>query len=209
VNGALSSWKTSLFWNNTWIMGCTWLPNLSTYSLAVIQPWRVIMGPTEYCTKPSQNLPCVSLLEPGIPDCRLPWLFYNRKLFLMQETARKTTHLTISRTFPVVWCPGFMVVIPSFMHLSITFSNQRFRNCSPTVDAGYVKLTLDSFCESRVKMNIQFCCHLWFFKTILLNVQLPLSVNVDFCPLLLFTDSLPMIHVCQHNLRNCRSRFTL
>jgi hypothetical protein len=33
--------------------------------------------------KPSQNLPRVSLLEPGIPDCRLPWLFSKRKLFLM------------------------------------------------------------------------------------------------------------------------------
>jgi hypothetical protein len=47
--GALSSCKTvSLLGNNVWIMGCTWLSNLSTYSLAVFQPWRVIMGPTEY-----------------------------------------------------------------------------------------------------------------------------------------------------------------
>jgi hypothetical protein len=67
---AVSSWKTaSLFGNNVWFMGCTRLPNLSTYSLAVIRPWRVIMGPTEHCTmtllpKPSQNLPRVSLLEP-------------------------------------------------------------------------------------------------------------------------------------------------
>jgi hypothetical protein len=58
--GPLSSWKTSLFRNNVWITGCTWLPNPSMYSLAVIQPWRVIMGPREYCTmillsKPSQN----------------------------------------------------------------------------------------------------------------------------------------------------------
>jgi hypothetical protein len=50
--------------------GCTWLPKLSTYSLAVIWPWRVTMVPTEYSTmkllpKTSQNLPRVSLLEPG------------------------------------------------------------------------------------------------------------------------------------------------
>jgi hypothetical protein len=39
---APSSWKTiSLLGNNVRIMGCTWL----LYSLAVIQPWRVIMGP--------------------------------------------------------------------------------------------------------------------------------------------------------------------
>jgi hypothetical protein len=73
--------------NNVWIMGCTWLPNLSTYSLATIRPWRVIMEPTEYCTmillpKPSRNLP-VLLLEPGNLDCRLPWVFSKCKLFLM------------------------------------------------------------------------------------------------------------------------------
>jgi hypothetical protein len=47
--GALSSSKTaSLFWNYIWIMGCTWLPNLSKYSIAVIRPWRLAMGTTEY-----------------------------------------------------------------------------------------------------------------------------------------------------------------
>jgi hypothetical protein len=47
---AFSSWKTaSLFGNNVWIMGRAWLPNLSTYSLEVIRPWRVIMRPIEYC----------------------------------------------------------------------------------------------------------------------------------------------------------------
>jgi hypothetical protein len=47
--GAFLPWKTaSLFRNNIWIMGCTWLSNLSTYSLTVIWLWRVIMGPTEY-----------------------------------------------------------------------------------------------------------------------------------------------------------------
>jgi hypothetical protein len=62
--GVLSSWKTaSLIGNNVWIMGCTWLPNLSTYPLTVIRSWRVIMGSSEHCTtillpKPSQNFPC-------------------------------------------------------------------------------------------------------------------------------------------------------
>jgi hypothetical protein len=87
--GALSSWKTaSLFWNNSWIVGCTSLLNLSTHSLAVIRPWRVIMEPTEYWTtillpKPSQKLPHVSLLEPGVRNFRLPWVFSKRKLFLI------------------------------------------------------------------------------------------------------------------------------
>jgi hypothetical protein len=38
----------SLFGNNVWIMGCASLPNLSTYSLAVIRPLRVTMGQAEY-----------------------------------------------------------------------------------------------------------------------------------------------------------------
>jgi hypothetical protein len=69
VVGGIAVWENCIVVrNNVWIMGCTWLPNLSTYSLAVILPWRVIMGPTEYCTtillpKPSQNLRGVSLLE--------------------------------------------------------------------------------------------------------------------------------------------------
>jgi hypothetical protein len=57
-------------------------------------------------------------------------------------------------------------------HLNITFSNQRFRNCSPIMEVRFMKLMLDSFCENRVfMMNIQFYSHLWFFKTILLNVR--------------------------------------
>jgi hypothetical protein len=109
------------------------------------------MGPTEYCTtillpKPSQNLPCVLLMEPGIPDCRLPCVFSKRKLFLIEGTAWRTTHLTTSRAFSVVLMSTFYGrdVTSSFTHLSITFSNQRFSNCSPTVDVGFVKLTSDS-----------------------------------------------------------------
>jgi hypothetical protein len=156
----LFSWKTaSLLWNNVWIMGCIWLPNL---------PWWVIMGPTEHFTtillpKPSQNLPCVPPCEECTSDCRLSWVFLNRKLFPMGvgNSVKEDSSARITRAFPVVWRPGFMVVEPSFTHLSIIFGNQRFRNCSPTVDAGFLKLRSDSFWGNRVfKMNIQFCCSL-------------------------------------------------
>jgi hypothetical protein len=51
------------------------------------------------------------------------------------------------------------------------------------------------FCRNSIfRMNIQFCCSSWFFKTIL-GVQWTLSVSVDFLPLFLFTDVLPWI-VC-------------
>jgi hypothetical protein len=104
--GTLSSWETaSLFGNIVWIMGCTRLVNLSTYSLAVIWLWRVITGPAEYCTtillpKPSQHLHRVSLLKPGFPDCGLPGGggVSKRKLFLKYGTMWWTTHLTISRS---------------------------------------------------------------------------------------------------------------
>jgi hypothetical protein len=44
--GAFSPRKTALlFGNNIWIVGCTWLPNLSMYSLAVNFPWGVIIWP--------------------------------------------------------------------------------------------------------------------------------------------------------------------
>jgi hypothetical protein len=87
---------------------------------------------------------------------------------------------------------GFMVVTPSFTQLNITFSNQRFSNCNPTVDVGFVKLTLESSCGNKVfKMDIQFYFHLCcsrFFETILLNVRRSLSVNANFRPLFLFAD---------------------
>jgi hypothetical protein len=108
VDGGIIVLETALlFGNNTWIMRYTWLPNLSTYSLAVIRPWRVIMGPTEYCytvllPKPSQNPPRVSLSLLGIPDCRLRRMFSKRKLALMKARAWMTTHLTIARArFPL------------------------------------------------------------------------------------------------------------
>jgi hypothetical protein len=140
--GALSSWKrASLFGNNIRIMGCTWLSNLPMYSLAVIQAWRVIIGPTEYCTmilmpKPSQNLSHVSLLEPVIWDCKLPWCSPNVNSSWCREQREGHSSDHIMRAFPFVWCPGFMVVTPSFTHLSITFSYQRFSSCSPTMDVG-------------------------------------------------------------------------
>jgi hypothetical protein len=99
----------------------------------------------------------------------------------------------ITLAFPVVCYPGFMVVA-SFTHLSITFSNQRFSNCSSTVDIGFVKLTSDSFCGNRdFKMNIQFCYRLCSSSTVIfrnnpLNVRRPLSVNIDLRPLFLFAD---------------------
>jgi hypothetical protein len=56
------------------------------------------MGPTEYCTmillpEPSQNLPCVSLLEPGILDCRLLWVSYDDR-FMNSSNVKVITSTT-------------------------------------------------------------------------------------------------------------------
>jgi hypothetical protein len=51
----------------------------------------------------------VSLLEPGIPDCRLPWVFSKRNYCWCGEKHWRTTHLTVSRPRfqlpddPVLW----------------------------------------------------------------------------------------------------------
>jgi hypothetical protein len=57
----------------------------------------------------------------------------------------------IMRAFPIVLSPGFMFVTPSFTHVSITFSNQKFSSCSPTMHVGFVKLTSDNFCENGLQ----------------------------------------------------------
>jgi hypothetical protein len=67
---------------------------------------------------------------------------------------------------------------PSFTHFSITFSNQRFSNCSPPVDVGSVKLTSDSFCGN---MNIQFCCNLWCSSSVIFRNTPPQCRTISFC----------------------------
>jgi hypothetical protein len=92
----------------------------------------------------------------------------------------------------------FIVMMLLFMHLSTTFITLRFSNCSPTMDVRFVKLTVGTFCgnqDSRIfRSAVTYAASaVWFFKTILLDVwQSPLP---RYC--------LPMIRVCQHDLRNC------
>jgi hypothetical protein len=84
--------------------------------------------------------------------------------------------------FPVLWCPGFTVVIPSFTHLSITLSNQRFSNRCPTVNVGFVKLASDSFCGNMVlKMNIRFCCHLCCSSSLIFRNNPSHCTRISFC----------------------------
>jgi hypothetical protein len=73
-------------------MGCTWLPNLSTYSFAPIRPRTVLMGPTEYhdifvqtVTEPP---PCFSRRQTA-PTCSR-WFFAADYSTLKKEAIRSS-----------------------------------------------------------------------------------------------------------------------
>jgi hypothetical protein len=98
--------------------------------------------------------------------------------------------------YPIITRPGFMST-PSFSPFSVVFSNQRFRNCSFTVDVGFVKLSSDWV----RKMNIEFWCHLCcsssvILDTILFNVQQSIPMRFGFRPLVLVADDVFLWFVC-------------
>ena len=95
----MSSWKTALlFGNNVWTIGCSWVPKMSTYSLAVIWPLRVSIGPAEYQDIAAQIVtdspPCLTLGNQAFRIVRLPWMFSKHKPNLMLGKTWRTTHLT-------------------------------------------------------------------------------------------------------------------
>jgi hypothetical protein len=203
----VSSWETArLFGNDVWTMGCTRLPNLSTYSLAVIRPWRAIMGPTEtvprYCC-PNHHRTSLAFhfwnqafRVVGFLSVLQTWTLPDVGSSMKDDSS---DHITLP--FPVVWCPGFMVVTPPCMHLGITFSNQRLSNCSPSVDVDLWSSCVTIFAE-RGSCRWMFSSAvtrdralLSFFETVLLHVRRSLAVNVDLRPLSLFADVVFPWHV--------------
>jgi hypothetical protein len=151
----------------------------------------------------------VLLSEPGISDCRLPWVFSKRKLFLMQGKAWRTIRLTI---------PGARLqlsdvqVLWSWHHrLDIWILLSVIRGLATAalpwmLDLWSSRLTV--FVET-VKMNIQFCCHLccssfFIFRNYSYSSQ---CKTITFCqcwfsPTAPLRSCLPMIRACRHNLRN-------
>jgi hypothetical protein len=109
------------------------------------------MGPTEHHDIAAQTItepmPCSNvgtesgILESGFVGCSLE---------VNPSRCREQCEGRLNRPYHLRVFSCLTVVTPSFTHLRITFSNQRFSNCSPTVDAGFVKLTSDSFCGNRV-----------------------------------------------------------
>jgi hypothetical protein len=186
--GALPSWNpSSLFGNNVCVVS---LPNLSTYSLAVIRQWKIIKGQTEYHDIAALTITgppsCrVSLLESRSPDCRLVSLdiLQRQTLYDIWNTVKKPYHECL-----LVWYPGAMVVIPLFTHLSTAFSDQKFRNYNPTVDTGFVNLRWTAFVKtvSSITKNIDFCCHLcWSSCVIFRNIPSQYTTLYLFVPMLI------------------------
>ena len=98
------------------------------------------------------------------------------------------TQLTI---FPVIRWPGFVIITPTLSPFSSVFSNQRFSNCSSTMDvAGFVKL-IRLFLWKRssrwiLSSPVTFVAVLlWFIDTIPFNVWQSFSLHFGFRPLFL------------------------
>jgi hypothetical protein len=113
VHGRTVVLKTaSLLGNDTWTIGCTWLPEMSKYSPAVIRPLRVVTGPAEYQDTSAQIItdppPCFTV---GTRHSRLeaslgvwPGVGIN-----MKDDA--TEHILY---FQIIRHPGFIVISPTF-----------------------------------------------------------------------------------------------
>ena len=97
----LSSWKiVSLLENKIWFIGCTWLPTVSTESLAVMWPFSVIIGPAKYqgiAAWVTTDLPPCFTVETRHQDYRLPWMLFKPKPSLMLGTTWRTACLIILR----------------------------------------------------------------------------------------------------------------
>jgi hypothetical protein len=122
------------------------------------------------------------------------------------EEQREGRPIWALHAFPVVWCPGFVVVTSEhcFQYSEVSQLNPyRYRG------VGFVKLTSDSFPWYGIfKINIQFCC----------GSSVIFRNNPSECTIISFDQywfsptvplrwcCLPTIRVCRHNLRNCRSR---
>ena len=88
---------------------------------------------------------------------------------------------------------SFMIITPSSSPFSAVFSNQRFNNCSSTMDVVFVKLLSDCFVETASRWilisAVTFATVLlWFIDTILFNVRQSILLSFGFRPLFLLAD---------------------
>ena len=118
-------------------------------------------------------------------DYRLPWAMSTHKPRQMLGTMWRM-NIWPYYIFPSIRWPGFVIITPSFSPFSAVFSNQKFSNCSSTMDIGFVKCLSDCFCGNDLQDEHEFCCHLlWFTDTILFSVWWSLSLSFGFQQLFL------------------------
>ena len=120
------------------------------------------MGPAEYQDNAAQIItnptPCFAA---GIRHSGL-----QASLGVLQKQARPDFRNNMKDdsppyyVFPVIRRPDFMIITKSVSPFSVVFSNEKFSNCSSTVDAGFVKLSFWTVCvETVFKMNTEFRCN--------------------------------------------------
>jgi hypothetical protein len=195
---------------------CEWLPNLSTYSLAVIRPWRLKIP--QYCSPNHHGTSAMLnwwnrtrhfelLFLECSPNVNSSWCRKQREgrlirphhecVFQLSDVLVLWSwhhHLRIWALLFVIRGSG-IAALPWMLRLRS--SRQRF-----FVETGSSTWIFNSaavhLCWSRCMISrnnpsqcttISFC-QCWFSPT----------VPLRWC-------YLPMIRVCRHNLRNCRSRY--
>jgi hypothetical protein len=166
--------------------------------MAVIQLFRVIIGPAEY-----QDIGCLN-------HHRSASMFHSWNLaFKIMDFLECSPNINPARCseqregrlvrpyyiFPVRH-PDFMIITPSFSPFSVAFSNQRFSNCSSTVDVGFMNPLRDCFRGSRVfwwilSSAVTFAAVLRFLDTIFFNVWRSFSLSFGFRPLFFLFDVFP------------------
>jgi hypothetical protein len=167
-------------------MGCTWLPNLSTYAFAVIQPWRVIMKPTECCTtillpKPSQNLPRVLLGEQAFqivgilgcsPNVNSSWCREQREGQLIWPHHARVSNCLMSCFIVMIGHHHFCMwaLLSVIRGLAALPWMLVLRSSRRTV-----------FVETVFTMNIQFCCHLCCSISVIFRNNPFQCTTIPFC----------------------------
>jgi hypothetical protein len=140
--------------------------------------------------------PRVSLLEPGIPDCKLLSVFFKRKLFLMDvgNSVKDDSCDHNTPAFPVICFSDIQVLWSWHQRVSIWAFLSVTRGLAIATHVGQV--SWKQGVQDEYSVPLQFTCAAvvqWSFETILLNVRRSLSVNVDFRPRSLFADVFPRL----------------
>jgi len=122
---------------------------------------------------------------------------YQVQMTVVSPDAHPSSYSSVATTLyptlvlPIIRWPGFAIITPSFPPFSAVFCNQRFHNCSSTMNVAFVKLSSSSrwIWNSAVTLDAVL---LWFTDTISFNVRRSLSLSFCFQPpFLLVDDVLP------------------